>query len=333
MRGHTFPTPRLFDSAFVTSQFSSSSELGVFDQPGVTVIVDDDTDERRVFQYDRSLGFVGEHLGIEIASLPTLAIGLDGSYTALVGSNDESIFLFGGATSYEIHPGVRLRILRSTATGTQLGARAFARVSGGLRIRPAGLIEELARQVQALASDLQRVACLAAGAFSCAFPSDFNAFTAMQIRRREIGGGASVSVAQALGSRFGVQASLSSEIGLATVSSAEAGEVASTPIALSVGVAPSVDLAPTIPLGAMIEYRFRAMSESFVAAMGGLSGSSRSIQNSVAGGVYYTGRRDLGLGLIFTGDFSASSLLSQSSSTREPLNSMLTATLSMRYFF
>src|SRR5262249_49088021 len=155
---------------------------------------------------------------LEIAPIPALGIDLDASYTAMLAGDAESAFLVGGSTAFEIHPGARLRILHIDRTGTELGARVYGIFDGGARLRPAGVVGEIAAQLSDIASDPRRTDCLTAGDFSCAFPNQFDALAAMQIKRHEYGAGVSVSAAQALSSHFGAQASLGFEIGAASQS-------------------------------------------------------------------------------------------------------------------
>ncbi len=325
-KGHRFLFPALIDAPFVTTSVRLATEIGAFAQRGVSATPAIDTPfVSSPVIYDRDPRFVQMHFGGGVALNQVFGLEFDGTYSALVGGNLESAFLYGTSSGDDLRPGARVRILRLEGLGTQIGARVHALVQHQTRVRPASLLEEVAKENR-MGSNAQRSECLAAGDFTCAFAEGFSAAEAARISRAQYGGGFSVSAAQPLGARFGVVATLGADFATAKLTSLVAGSVSSTPVSVHVGVAPSVDLAPTLPLGAMIEYRLLHTNESFSQSANAPGGSFKTDQHSVAAGLYYTGRTDLQLGMIFAGAFTTSS-------SSEPLVALLTGRLAARYFF
>jgi hypothetical protein len=325
LKGHAFLYPALIEAPFVTSSIRLATEIGAFAQRGVSATSSIDTPfVSSPVIYDRDPRFVQQHFGVGVAVSQYLGFDFDGSYAALVGGNEQSAFLYGSSSGDDLRVGTRIKILRLAGLGTQIGARVYGLLQNNTRLRPASLLEEIARENKT-GTDATRNECLAAGDFSCAFAKGFSASDALRISRAQYGGGLSVSAAQPLGTRFGIIASLGADFSAAKLTSL-AGNVSSTPISVYAGLAPSVDLAPTLPLGAMLEYRILHQNESFSGSNNAPGGSAGSDQHSVAAGVYYTGRPELQLGFIFAGTFTTTS-------NTEPLTSVLSGRLSARYFF
>lgn len=333
LKGHTFLTPLLLDTAFVTTSFAIATEIGRRSVPGVQVTSTNSSGVGHVFTYDRGLGFAAANARLSVAFVRFFEADFEATYQALVPGDTESALIFGGTTAFELRPGVRFRLLRAASVGLQLGLHAYGRFAGGVRLNPGGVLAEFARQVPSISNDPQVIACIAAGDLSCGLPPGFDARGAMEVSRSEYTGGVTVSAAQAIASWFGLQATVGAEVGAASVTSALTGDIASTPFAFQAGLAPSIDLRPHAPIGIMAEYRFRFATETSKQTKLADSGTTTTIDNGVAAGVFYTGKKELQVGAIFRGGFLSSSVSFGGTSVSQPKTTELGGQLAMRYFF
>ncbi len=335
LSGHTFPLPLLIDHPFVATHFGVGTEVGFYSQPGLGLEYVDETGREQTFTYDANAGFLRERLALGIGLFETFELSVDADYLAFVGANEGTIFLFGGRTAYDVRPGVRGRILRASRTGTQLGGRAYAILSEGIQIQPQGLLVTLVQQIAALAASERRTTCLVAGDFACAFP-DLDLAAAIQVIHTRYGGGASVSAAQPLGRHVGVLGTVGLEVARARSSNVSFGNLYSTPLDFYAGVAPSLDLEPYAPIGAMVEYRVDVESipyeENRSAGVPAGYGET-NLNHAVAAGLFYTGRRDLQLGLVLSASFLNQSAQAGPRSTVQPLAAIVTAQFTVGYFF
>src|SRR5262245_65745982 len=99
LKGHTFQTPLLNDTAFVPTYFGVGTELGLYNQPGLVIRYQDENGANKKFTYDANAVFLRERFGVGFGILELVQLGVEADYTALVGANAETIFLFGGQTS------------------------------------------------------------------------------------------------------------------------------------------------------------------------------------------------------------------------------------------
>jgi hypothetical protein len=326
MKGVVFQTPLLVDSAFVSSFAGVAVALGKQVEPGVTVFPSGGSGQ--MFSYDRALGLADLRIQAGVAIAGRVELGLDARYATYSVSDPTSALVFGGRTAYDVRPGLRLRAFRSASTGTQIGLHAYGTFASDARLNPAGVLAEIA----SISADSRQVACLAVGDLSCAFPESlkFDPQKAMNVSRQVFGGGAAVTAAQAFGSRFGVQASLGLEVARAVVHN-PLGDLSSTPVTVAVGLAPSVDFGPVVPLTLMAEYRFGFTTETPAAMENIDTVAVTTLAHGVAAGLYYTGRRDLSVGMNFNANLSSSST-SAGNAGFAPVTQLL-GQASMRYFF
>lgn len=343
LSGHTFILPTFVDNAFTTTVFAVGTGLGLYSQPSN---IGKDPRTGQATTYDVKMGFIDERFSFGWAPVEQAQIHLDSSYVAIVGGNEQGILLFGGKTSYAFQPGVRVRLLRSKESGTQLTLHGYGRIEGGIQLRPAGLLEAMAAQVETLKNDpaaqVKTAACLAAGDFSCALPSVSDPLGSMTRTDSTYGAGGALNLAQALGRYAGAQVSVGASAGSSSlklkaldnlsVTLADY-ELTSVPWDLHLGLAGTLNFTPGAPIGLKAEYQFRRTSESFK-VNGADSGLSRvANQHEVAAGLFYTGRRDLQLGWFLSGEFTSSTLADSGTPADEPSRAILTAQFEMRYFF
>ena len=334
LRGQTFLTPVLLDTAFVTTHAGIGVELGHEVDSGV-VLTGMNALGGHSWTYDDTLNIVTGHVQAGVSILGRVEVGVDVAYANLVVGDQDTAVALGSQNTYDIRPGLRILAVRSG--GTQLGVRAYGVFDSSSRLNPGRVLAAIADQISGIATDPMRTACLQSGDLSCALTSDFNAFTAMKVSRTVFGGGASLSLAQAIGSRFAVQASVGAEVGHGSTTSQASGDattaaagVGSTPITFYLGVAPSISFGPTVPLALMAEYRFDVVREAFQDPTGmGLGTTTTELQNSFSAGLYYTGRQELQIGAAFK----ASVAKNTSDAGDLPSTSVVSGLLSMRYFF
>jgi hypothetical protein len=333
LKGHTFLPPQLVDYAFVTTHLGLSAELGRVSEPGVPQSGPSSSGGLgESFTYDRSLGLSTARIAFGAAVAERIEIGFDASYSAFLASDANTTVIFGSRNAWEVRPGVRIRAYRAPASGTQISVRIWGNFGSGTRQAPVSVLTAIAADASAIASDPNRVACLAAGDLACALPKGFDADASVRATRTVAAGGAGLAVAQSFGSRFGLQGSLGIEAGHAWVSTKNTGDVGSTPIAFHVGVAPSLDFGPSVPLALMLEYRFRALVEPAEATKNVPSGTAKTLEHGLAAGLYYTGRRELAVGAAFGATLSQNSVTYDMPVDLAPTRA-ITGQVTARYFF
>lgn len=328
LKGFTFRPPLLLDTAFVSTHAGLTVAIGRETTPDVrvlTMIVNG-----QELAYDINQSFVSGRLTAGASILGRVEIGVDLTYTGYVVGDQNTAILFGGQSAVEVEPTVRVSLLRSTSSGTALSARAYGAIDSKARLNPTRVLGAVASQIKDIAGDPARTACLAVGDITCALGDKFNAFSEMRVARSTYGGGAAVSLAQAVGSRFGVQSTVGFELARGTSTSKSTGELGSTPFTFYVGAAPALDFGPSVPIGLMAEYRFDFATESFSSASATVTATStRTTTHGVAGAVYYTGRRDLTFGLGFRGSF----IQSSTDVGALPGTRQLSGLATLRYYF
>lgn len=329
LKGHAFRPPLLLDSAFVTTFVDLSASVGRQVTPGLQISAMSALGVGHVFAYDATQSVVTGRIQGGVRLGERVEVDVDGSYTGSVVGDQNTALLFGGQSAFDVRPGIRFGALRSPGSGTALGLRAYGAFSSSSRLSPARVLADITRNLGAIAGDNNAAACLQTGDLTCALGADYNAFAAMRISRATYGGGVAASLAQAFGSRFGLQATTGFELARGSINTPTAAGIGSTPFSFHAGVAPSLDLAPSVPLGISAEYRFEFANESYGGAASGTSGAIRTVKHGVAAGVYYTGRRDLVLGAAFVGSFS--SLTSDVGALAG--SNLISGLVTTRYFF
>jgi hypothetical protein len=328
LKGFTFRPPLLLDTAFVGTNAGLAVVIGREVTSDVRLLTASGTGLGQELVYDINQSFVAGRVQAGASILGRVEIGVDMTFTSYVVGDQNTAILYGGQSSVAIDPGVRVSILRSTRTGTALSVRGYGVIRSGTRLNPSRVLAAIADNIDDISNDPARTSCLAVGDVGCALGEDFNAFDAMKVSRSRYGGGVGVSLAQAIASRFGVQATTGFELARGRSSSVATGDLGSTPFTFYAGVAPAVDFAPKVPIGVMAEYRFAFTGESF-SGDAVASTSTRTIEHGFAAGVYYTGRRDLTVGLAFQGAVVTSSVDAGSLPTTTRLGGLAT----MRHYF
>lgn len=330
LKGHAFIPPLLLDSAFVSTYVGGSVQMGREASFGLPLYAMNTIGVSHQFQFDTSLSLVTGRIQLGLAFLGRLEIDLDTSSTGVVAGDSTTGLLYGSHGGFDVRPGLRVVAVRSPSTGTQLGVRAYGAFSSSTRMNPQRVLDEIGKEASAIAASSERSACLQTGDLACALPG-FDAAAAMKVSRATYGAGAAVSLAQAIASKIGLQATVGFEVARAN-SGSQAASLGSTPIGVYVGAGPSIDLSPIVPMGIAAEYRFDFATESFggTATSGAaVSGSSTTMRHGVAAGLFYTGRRELVMGTAFVGSFATNS----SDAGPLPGTTVLSVVGTIRYYF
>lgn len=329
LKGHTFIPGALIDSAFPETHLGLGVELGHEWDSGVTFPSQD--------TYTRSFGVTTEHLSAGVMLGDRVELGLDGTYASYVASDINTAVEHGSPNAWEVRPGLRIRLFRSPASGTQLGLHLYGDFSGGARQSPLGVLAEAAGEATMIGSNSAQSACLASGDLLCGLTAaGYNAQTASQYTTRQLGGGAALNLAQAFSSLFGVQAGLGLVVA-GSSASAPGNTVGAAVVQLNGGLAASFDFGPTVPLALMGEYRFTFVNEATAATANttGLDGGDAQVFiHALAAGLYYTGRRDLTLGAVFNASFNTSGVnYDDGSSAANPPVTTVSGEIAATYFF
>ncbi len=198
-----------------------------------------------------------------------------GGFTA-VGIDSASALELGADGGFTWSAGVAATVLRSASTGTQIGARMA--IQGGR----AGRIVSLQRLFEG-AADTRKV------------PTADDLFSS----RSSAGARFSLNVAQAILRHVSAQLSLGWSVDRTSFGGPEA-PVAYTKNTI-LGMALGGDLSPWFPLAVQIEYTLHApFGRSFVPVGTDTPALllADAYTHAVSGGLYFTGRRDLLLGLL-----------------------------------
>lgn len=274
MKGHTFIYPILQEGAFNTMHFGTRLGAAVFSVPNVP------TGALGTLTLNAAGLAQDFDLGIEI--LPWLGVYGTGDGTVVTGSDFESAIVFGGQFSFSGEGGVVVRLVRVESTGTQVSARLFGGGGTGLNLDTDNLLTAVLGQTG------QTLNTILKGGIGNLILTPTGSYTF----------GGSVHGAQALGRYVGLQLAVEGRNTWQTVSpyvvsmNANQDETTST-TAVSTSAGVDVDGSPAgVPLGAMVEYK-----GEFDAASPPSGASTTAFVNTIAVGLYYTGRRDLLLGL------------------------------------
>jgi hypothetical protein len=340
LRGHTFQFPRLLDNAFVVPSMYVGSSVEFFRQAGVTATIPTPTGGSQSTTFDREITFVKLNYGVDFRPSRYFSFGLETDYLAEVGSNGNTLFTWGGSGSFDFRPNLKIRIVRSERTGSQLALRANATLQQGIRALPLGLLVNISNQLQEATATPQATAefadCLRRANIQCLETSGDD----ISATRRRNGGGAAVAFAQALGRYAGFQLAFGVEGASTSVSlpqgSGQKTELASGETVLYAGIAPSLNFYPKLPVGLTVEYRVENTKSTYdanpslgVAAETAVSATSHRVN----GGLYYTGRRDLMLGWLAGANFNRDVVRSMQNVESDPRAFVFAAQFDMRYFF
>jgi hypothetical protein len=284
LNANTFQRPVFLDSAFVGGYFGDGTRIGF-------------ATETFGPKQQYNIAAIFENLSFGIPIGKRLQFAFDGNYNALFGTDTTSLFAFGGSFGFDLDPGLRFMILRSDSTGSVLSLHGSAIIAYSPGVSPANLITILGQDLTGITSNQHRLQCLLKLKFQCAFPGIKNILAAIETSSTSFGGEFTINYAQALGRYAGLQAtggvkaedsSFSAYFGTKQSSSS------SVPFTVEGGIGPSLNFYPQVPLGIQFEYLAQFATE----ASGG--NATNSLTHNLAAGFYYTGRRDLQLGLSGT---------------------------------
>jgi hypothetical protein len=289
MKGHTFVYPTVIEPAFVTTHFGFLIGFAYFNQPGT-----ERTDSTgQTLRYDLAQAGVAEGFDLGIRFHERIGIFARVGGTAVVGVNPESAVLEGAVFLFNWQAGASTMIWRFEESGTQIGARAGARGSVGSLVVPEPLVTSLIAATQEQE------------------PADVNRLLGSNTAKlifndaSSLGGGGSIAVAQAIGRHFSAQAAVglayeSSEATFFNLAANREVGVAQGDFLLEPGLAITGDIHPYFPLAAQVEYqmRYRAPLSASVSDVGDVATpDAEAPSHQLGGGLYYSGRRALQLGL------------------------------------
>jgi hypothetical protein len=339
LRGHTFPYPRYLDSAFVATTFHVGAGVELYSQPEVQTGFAASAGEPQLFTYDRDLVFARLRAALDLAPWEVFALSFDATYLAQVGVSEQSLFLFGADTGYELGPGLKARLWRSDSGSTQLGLHVGGRFAGGLQAVPQGLLRELALELAAIAQDQGRINCLVAADFECAF-DNIDLITAIQLHRKRYGANAFLNLAHAFSRAIGAQLTLGLGGSYSNYTWRYLGDIDTGSFEFTAGLGPSFNFYPDFPLGVSLEYRLD-VEHNVYDAVAGAEGqpsveeatSDTATAHRLAAGAYFTGRRDLMLGAIVGLSFIDESAELGKTAADQPKATLVSVQFDMRYFF
>jgi hypothetical protein len=272
LAGHTFLLPSFLDSAFVTTSLGLQARAIFFTMPDVPT--DFGLLSLDATTVDQSLDFA-----LKLSD----AVGLSATVAgrALVGTNARSLVYVGANWNYAATLGAIVRVARIESSGTQIALRAAGSYSSG----------QVATLIPLFAAPTATVTLenIVRG----------NAGPLVTTPARTFTYGGSVDAAQAISSLFGLQASIGlggSSLTLEPFEVATGDRVDQTTngVNFRLGAAFTADFEPKgFPLAAMAEYAAIRSPSSFDL----LNSSELNTVHTLAAGVFYSGRRDLQLGL------------------------------------
>ena len=294
LKGHTFIPPARIDTAFVTTHFGIL--LGGAYQK-ITPTSPANASAHEVAGLSTALRF-----GIRFAPWLGMFVAVRGQVG--VGITEQAAFSRGGRAIGDWEVGLAGRILRREGSGTQLGVRLKGIGRHGYGVVPESVVADILAAI--IGQPTQRP--------TLDIVSTEHSF----------GFSGALTAAQAINSHFGLQASIDGGV-LSTSYGLEYGAdetgTDSTRFLFATGIAATADFMPFVPLGMMVEYRFRIRVEETEWFETEDFGGSNHI---IGGGLFYTGRRALALGLVaywrrWAGE--------------EETRQMLNVQLMMQYFF
>jgi hypothetical protein len=276
---HRFLYPRAFHSPFTSTHFALRQGGGYLRIPGVLAPGYDTP-------YDLQLVGVTETLELGVRLHPSLGLFLDATGELNLGVNADSAFFLGGRGAFVGEIGVLAVPLRREPRGTQLTVRGWFRARLGHRLEPSPLIDAvIERQEETLGDVLEG-----------------DVLKYMLSREQAFSGGAGLVLAQALGKPAGLQVSVSTRWGGVSRFWYDGTRDVRERLpfgAIAAGLTLELDGAPRFPLAAQLEYHFRLDLERTPADEG--LETRLGNRHLIGGGVYFTGRDDLQLGLTAAG--------------------------------
>jgi hypothetical protein len=316
LRGDTFQRPVFVDSAFTGSFIGDTMRAGFAPTEAAG------REFHSVVLYD-SVAF-GYQVG------PGVQLAFDGNARTVLGVGRPSLIATGGSLGLEALPSLRVVLARSPRYGYELTLHGSAILSYDHGIEPSNLIAIFADRV---GSGAERQRCLLRLDVACAFPTSMPVKEGISNRTTSFGGAVALDYAQAFNRHAGVQVSgeLSLEDSALTAENPATRQNATTntaPFTAGAGIAPSYNFYPDVPLGLQAEYSFDYRTSS------PNGHATHAFSNNLALGIYYTGRRDLQLGVNGTASFrSAAASLAGFAETVDIMSNAYTGGLGFFYYF
>lgn len=294
LKGHTFIPPARFDTAFVTTHFGIL--LGGAYQK-ITPSAPANAPVLEVAGLSTALRFAARFtpwLGMFAAARGQVGVGI----------NERAAFSRGGRAIGDWEVGLAGRILRLERSGTQIGVRLKGIGRHGYGVVPESVVADLLAAI--IGQPTQR-------------PTLDIVST-----ERSFGFAGALTAAQAINRHLGLQAALDGAV-MKTSYGLQygVGETGtdSTRFVFGTGIAVTADGMPIFPLGIMFEYRFRIrVEEAEWFETEDLGGAN----HIVGGGLFYTGRRALVLGVV---------AFWRRWAGEEETRDMVNAQLMMQYYF
>jgi hypothetical protein len=240
-------------------------------------------------KYNLRIGAVEQRLSVGLALAPNLSLGLGGAIVSYGGANGQSAFHAGSGVAFDARPNLKVGLVNDKNLGIAVAVQGYGIAARGMGMRPAGLVEGLARMVRPRAQQVQlRGVDIAAGG---------------RVDTRVLGAGLGLSAAKNIGKHVGVQKEVGGEASRVASKDAAQGSVRASSRTVFAGTAASVDLAPIAPVGAMVEYRMDhsviPVTESSKANVSA-GDVGRVSMHRMSAGLYYTARKNLALGVSGT---------------------------------
>jgi hypothetical protein len=335
LRSHTFQYPRYLQGPFLATSFHVGAGVEFYDQAEVHSEFESEAGEVESFAFDRDLVFARLRAQLEVVPWEVFGLGVSGEYLAQIGVNEQSLFLYGADTGYDVRPSFKARLWRSDEHASQLALTGYGTFAGGLRAVPQGLLRELALEIADIAQDDERINCLVEADFDCAF-DDVDLVAAIRLNRTRFGGGAGLSFAHAFSELAGLQLATGLEGAKSSFSWVYLGNIDAASVLFHAGLSPSLNFHPDVPLALTAEYRFHVEYSNFKPdEQAGLAADATDTATGhrLAAGAYYTGRRDLMLGTILGLSWLEESAEIGLSASDQPKAFIVSAQFDMRYFF
>jgi hypothetical protein len=260
--------------AFVTTDFGVREGFALFTIPNFPL--------SGTSSFNLSLAGLKQDFDLGVKILPWLGVFADGDGSVVIGTSVSSLALGPNAFSFFGEGGAVARLFRLESTGTQVSLRASGGGGPGIGLNIEPLIQNLESSAKATVGSVIQGNI---GKFLLT-PESTYAF------------GGSLNAAQALTRNFGAQFTFAvKDTGLTqspfnAMTHTNVSSSLNTP-EIDVALAVSIDGSPNrVPIALVPEYE---LLKDF--------GSNSSLQNLVAIGLYYSGRRDLQVGLEGAIDF------------------------------
>ncbi len=273
LKGHTFLYPILQEGAFNTSHFGVRQGVAVTNIPQLPL--------GSVGTFDLSASGLVQNFDLGLRLLSWLGLYGTAEGQVLTGINVPSLLVVGGSFSFRGEGGGIVRIARIETTGTQLSARVFGGAGTGRDLKVLPLVN-----------------ALLSGSSSLGDVVNGNVGKYILTPKANDTFGGSLHLGQALGRFIGLQAAVegrsSRETSSPFVAASNANVDQTTAVTSFMGaIGVDIDGQPAgFPLGAMAEYRAQVDN-----AAPPLGEATSTMSHRVSAGIYYTGRRNLLLGV------------------------------------